>query len=224
MDAPRVKVVACATVVEELRPRLPEGVACQVLDFGLHIQPKLLKEVLQDAIDSSTDADVIILAYGLCSLAVIGLRSDKATLIVPRVDDCISIFLGSRRAYEAQARAQPGTYYLTKGWIEVADTPFDEFGRMVEKYGETRAKQLMSIYLKHYTRLALIDTGQYEMDHYREYARETAGRFGLRYEEIPGSTALIEKMVSGQWDEDFVRVPPGREISYADFLSPAGET
>lgn len=215
----RVKVIACATVVEELRPRLPAGVDCQTLDFGLHIQPTLLKEVLQEAIDATTNADVIVLAYGLCSLAVIGLHSERSTLVVPRVDDCISIFLGSRQAYKQQARSQPGTYYLTKGWIEVADTPFDEYERMVEKYGPARAKQLMEIYLRHYTRLALIDTGQYDLDRYRAYTKATAERFGLRYEEIQGSTALIEKMVDGPWDEEFVVVPPGRAITYSDFLS-----
>ncbi len=55
MDAPRVKVVACATVVEELRPRLPFGVGCQPLHFGPLTQPSLLKEVLQDAIHNTTD-------------------------------------------------------------------------------------------------------------------------------------------------------------------------
>ncbi len=54
MDAPRVKVVACATVVEELRPRLPFGVGCQPLYFGPLIQPSLLKEVLQDVIHKTT--------------------------------------------------------------------------------------------------------------------------------------------------------------------------
>ena len=32
-----------------------------------------------------------------------------------------------------QSRSQPSTYHLTKGWIEVAGTPFNEYERMVEK-------------------------------------------------------------------------------------------
>jgi len=54
---------------------------------------------------------------------------------VPRVDDCIAIFLGSRAAYADQCHQEPGTYYLTKGWIEVGDTPFAEHERLVERYG-----------------------------------------------------------------------------------------
>ena len=69
--------------------------------------------------------------------------------------------------------------------------------------------------LVNYKRLALINTGLYEMDRYREYARRVAERFGLRYEELEGSTALVQKMVNGPWDDDFVVVQPGEEIRYA---------
>ena len=166
------------------------------------------------------DAPTIILGYGFCSMAVMGLRANGCTLVVPRVDDCIAIFLGSGAAYKQQARAEPGTYYLTKGWIEVGDTPFTEYERLVEQYGEKKAKWLMSQILKHYTRLALIDTGQANLDHYRTYARDLAERFGLRFEEIPGSTALIRKLLFGPWDADgeFVVVPPGESIRYEHFF------
>ena len=65
----------------------------------------------------------IILGYGLCSRAVVGLRAEGCTLVVPRVDDCIAIFLGSGDAYRTQHCSEPGTYYLTKGWIEAGDAP-----------------------------------------------------------------------------------------------------
>ena len=88
---------------------------------------------------------------------------------------------------------------------------------MVERYGAEKAEWLMGRLLKDYTRLALINTGQYEMDRYREYSRFTAARFGLRYEEIPGSNALVVKMLHGPWDDDFVVAPPGHTITYLDF-------
>jgi hypothetical protein len=70
-------------------------------------------------------------------MAVIGLRANGCTLVVPRVDDCISIFLGSHGAYKQQAGAEPGTYYLTKGWIEVGDT----LQRIRAPGGQVRAGQ-----------------------------------------------------------------------------------
>ena len=131
--------------------------------------------------------------------------------------DCIAIFLGSSAAYKAQSSREPGTYYLTKGWIEVSDTPFEEYSRLVERYGQARANRIMNLMLKNYTRLAFIDTGQYDQERYREYARRTAAQFNLRYEVIPGSAALIQKMLNGPWDDDFVVVQPGRNNQLCPF-------
>ena len=214
----RTKVIACATVIEEVLPLLPAGMTYEVLDFGLHLQPESLRDTLQAAIDAArSEADTILLGYGLCSLAVVGLQANDCTLVVPRVDDCIAIFLGSRAAYTAQSSREPGTYYLTKGWIEVSDTPFEEHKRLVERYGRERADRMIKLMLKNYTRLAFIDTGHYDQARYRAYARRTAEQFGLRYEAIPGSNVLIHKLLFGPWDDDFVVARPGQTIRYTDF-------
>lgn len=218
MDADRTKVIACATVIEEMQPFMPPEMAYEVLDFGLHLTPNTLKSRLQEAIDASCGSfDAILLGYGLCSMALIGLQSRNCTLVTPRVDDCISIFLGSGKAYAEQVRQAPGTYYLTKGWIEVADSPFDEYERMVHKYGQARADRLMQAMLKNYTRLVYIDTGHSDNQTYIDYTKATAAKFNLRYEEMRGSNALVLKLLNGPWDEEMLVVGPGKTITYLDF-------
>lgn len=213
-------VIACGTVIEEMSPFLPEDVSSETLDFGLHLRPSELKKSLQEKIDqSSQHADVLLLGYGLCSMAVVGLRATTAHLVIPRVDDCIAIFLGSCKAYKEQSQKEPGTYYLTKGWIEVGDTPFQEYQRLAEKYGEARAMRMIQLMLKNYRRLGFINTGQYEIDRYRDYARKTAEQFNLRFEEIDGSPELVRKLVFGPWDDEFLVVEPGRTIQYTDFVN-----
>ncbi|MEW6401193.1 MAG: DUF1638 domain-containing protein [Chloroflexota bacterium] len=212
------RVIACATVIEEMLPLLPDEVASETLDFGLHLRPDELKKALQTRIDeASRHADVLLLGYGLCSMAVVGLHATTAHVVIPRVDDCIAIFLGSCSAYKEQAKKEPGTYYLTKGWIEVGDSPFSEFQRLVEKFGEAKAERMTRLMLKNYTRLGFINTGQYEIEHYRDYARKTADKFNLRFEEIDGSSALVKKMVFGPWDSEFLMVEPGQTVQYIDF-------
>ncbi len=74
MDNSRTLVMACATVVEEMLPHLPEGMAHQVFDFGLHVNPDKLRTTLQEAINAvDGQYDTIILGYGLCSQAIVGL-------------------------------------------------------------------------------------------------------------------------------------------------------
>jgi len=151
-------------------------------------------------------------------MAVVGLRATTAHIVLPRVDDCIAIFLGSCGAYKEQARKEPGTYYLTKGWIEAGDSPFSEYQRLVEKFGEAKAGRMIQLMLKNYRRLGFINTGQYEIERYREYAVKAAEMFHLRFEEINGSPALVRKMVFGPWDEEFLVLEPGKTIQYTDFV------
>jgi hypothetical protein len=218
LNPERTKIIACATVIEEMLPLIPAGMATEVLDFGLHLRPQGLKQTLQATIDANgADFDTLLLGYGLCSLAIVGLTARDCTVVIPRVDDCIAIFLGSRDAYTEQAKKEPGTYYLTKGWIEVSDTPFEEHKRLVEKYGQKQADRIMGLMLKNYKRLAYIDTGQQDQERYRQYAQKTAQKFNLRFEEIIGSDALVRKMLLGPWDDEILVAPPGHTIQYTDF-------
>jgi hypothetical protein len=226
---PRVKtkLLACAVVIEELRTKLPSDIECEILDFGLHRSPELLRAKLQETIDRSLGFDNIVLAFGLCGMAVVGLRSATARLIVPRADDCIAIFLGSREAYLKEQDDHPGSLFLSKGWIEgrIDDLSPDVavLQRLVSKYGEERALRMLKIYqarqpLRHYRRLAFITTsGEDDLDRYRDVARARAANLGLRYDEIQGSTAFMEKIASGSWDDAFVVAPPGSRIAFDDF-------
>jgi hypothetical protein len=218
LDGQRISLIACATVIEEMLPFLPPTLPYEVLDFGLHLHPGDLKSVLQEKIIlASQQADVLLLGYGLCSMAVVGLKATTATLVIPKVDDCIGIFLGSCQAYQDQSRQEPGTYYLTKGWIEVGDSPFDEFKRMAERYGEERALRMVKLLLRNYKRLAFINTGQYDIDRYLEHSHKLADQFNLRFEQIEGSPDLVKKMVFGPWDDQFVVVEPGQTVQYEYF-------
>jgi hypothetical protein len=84
IQATRTTVIACTTAIEEMLPLLPD-VDYRVLDFGQHVNPEALKRALQQAVDAwATSAEAILLGYGLCSQAVVGLRADDCTLVVPR--------------------------------------------------------------------------------------------------------------------------------------------
>jgi hypothetical protein len=228
------KIIACAVVAEELSSRLPAGIECETLDFGLHRSPELLKVKLQETIDKSDGYDNIVLAYGLCGMAVIGLHSDSATLVLPRADDCIAVFLGSRKAYIKRQNDFPGTLFLSKGWIEgrIDDTsPTQEiYLTLLGKYGEERAKRMLAIYvarqpLRHYRRMAFITTsGESDLDRYKEIARRRAADLGLAYEEISGTTIFMDKIAGGLWDREFVVAAPGHRISFDDFWQDASKT
>lgn len=218
-----VRIIACPAVLGELEDGAADGLPCETLDVGLHRSPDKLREALRVAVAANDEPGVtIVLGYGVCSKGVLGLRTEHAALVVPRVDDCIALLLGSNEAFAEQAHQVSGTYYLARGYIEACDTPFSEYERMAEKYGAERAERLSKLMLEHYTRLVLIDTGRYDLAPYREYAERFAEFFGLRLEEVPGTTRLVDMLVAGEWDDAFLVVPPGHEITLDDFHTAAG--
>ena len=84
----RTKIIACSLVIEELLPYLPSDMEWQALDAGLHLSAEVLRRSLQEAIDASAgSAEIILLGYGLCSQAVVGLQANGCTLVIPKVDD-----------------------------------------------------------------------------------------------------------------------------------------
>lgn len=219
-----MKIIACATVIEEMEPLFSSDVDFEVLDFGLHLTPENLKRSLQQSIDRAGKThDVVLLGYGLCSMAVVGLYANCCTLVIPKVDDCIAIFLGSHAAYRQQIAKEPGTYYLTKGWIEVSDTLLDEYQVIVEKYGQDRADRIMDQMLKNYKRLVYIDTGTDHQEKYQSYACSVAEKFDLDFEVVPGKQSLIKKMLFGPWDDEFVVIEPGQVVKYIDFKEVSNE-
>jgi hypothetical protein len=217
-EPPRcARIISCAVVAEELKKlgAAPEGM--KVLEFGLHVKPDDLREALRAEISGAPEGD-ILLGYGLCSGAVVGLSNPGGRLIVPRVDDCIALFLGSRREHFRRLREEPGTYFLTKGWIEAAGQPFDQYQELVEQYGEVRAERIVKAALRNYKRLVFIDTGLYQIDEYKSIAREGADRLGLQFEVIPGSGRLLKMLLADDWGSEFVVAGAGEELTMEMFL------
>jgi hypothetical protein len=105
-------------------------------DYGLHRVPDKLTWSIQAEIDSIKDPSLIMLGYGLCGNGLKDIKSREHTLLIPRTDDCIAILLGSYKKYMQEFDATPGTYYLTKGWLESGSNPLQEYQEILAKYGE----------------------------------------------------------------------------------------
>ena len=230
-----VVVIACRVLQDMLERWLPEGLAGQVtfMDYGLHRVPGKMTRTLQAAIDGVEAPSLVVLGYGLCGKGLDGLRAGQHTLLAPRTDDCIAILLGSHRAYMREFQAAPGTYYLTKGWLESGSNPLQEYEEYVPKYGAEKAMWIMDQQYQHYERLALVAHHQADLDKYRPLAQEVArfcARWGMRYEEILGSEDYAQNLVAAtvalskgqampdRLGNDFVVISPGGQIQQLVFM------
>ncbi len=223
-----VVVIACQVFQNLLERLLPPELAAEVtfMDYGLHVFPQKMAGTLQEAIDRLEQPSLVVLGYGLCGNGLKGIKAGRHTLLMPRTDDCIAILLGSREAYMREFQKTPGTYYLSKGWLESGSNPLKEYQSYVPKYGQEQALWLMDVQYQHYKRLVLVAHSQADLEKYRPEAEEVARfcqRWGMEYEEILGSDTFVRRLVEvaaalDQADENFLVVPPGGEIKQMDFI------
>lgn len=211
-------LIGCRAVLGEMADGATEGVECQKLDARLHLSPRLLGEALSAAVaEADKPGATIVLAFGMCSQAVLGLRTEHATLVVPKVDDCIAMFLGSNAAFEAESKKARGTYYVAGAYLDECDTIFSDHEALVEKRGPERADKMMRLLLEGYTRIVTIDMGRHDLNDLRTRVTGFAKRFGLEVESVQGTTRIVDALVADDWGDDFVVVPPGHELTLADF-------
>ncbi|MCG8618298.1 MAG: DUF1638 domain-containing protein, partial [Desulfobacterales bacterium] len=125
-------VIACAVLAVDMKTHARAAgmdLEYKFLEAGLHNNPKRLKEKLQKAIDEISDrgdGERIIIGYGVCGKGTIGVRSRGIPLVIPKVHDCIALFLGGDREYKQQFKQFPGTYYLSAGWCEENAEPMSQ--------------------------------------------------------------------------------------------------
>jgi hypothetical protein len=207
---------------------MPEDLADEItfMDYGLHRVPNKLTWALQDVIDQIPEPSLVVLGYGLCGNGLKGVKSKKHTLLIPRTDDCIAILLGSYHKYIEEFDKVPGTYYLTKGWLESGSNPLQEYQEYKEKYGEESATWIMDQQYQHYERLVLVAHSEEDLVKYRPQAQEVAEyckRWGMRYEEILGTDVYVRRLIQvstalERAGDDILIIPPGGEIKQEEFM------
>ncbi|WP_195282933.1 DUF1638 domain-containing protein [Harryflintia acetispora] len=229
----RLAVIACQVYSRELSFALSQSPCpCTVtwLPQGLHNTPDQLRRRLQEQIGlleaqqkERERFDAIVLTYGLCGGGVCGLVSSTLPLAVPRCDDCIGVLLGAKKRYRAYFDSREGIYWYSPGWIDFGDVPCEEYyQRRYEHYralyGEDNAAYLVECedgWMSRYQNALFLQPdipGDWER--YRIFACQAAERFGWNYEAVPGSSRLLELLLSGRWPEDEVFVcPPGQKIA-----------
>ena len=213
-------VIACNIKKDELLRFQINGISFVFLEQSLHRTPQKMKPIIQDEIDKAAkeDWDYVILSYGLCSNGILGVKANHHPIVIPRVHDCIALFLGSWKKYMEEHKKEPGTYYLTKGWIDEGKSPIGIYREYCQRYDKETAEWVIKEELKNYTRIALVDIGVGLSETHREHAKENARFLHLRYEEIKGSLAFFEKMLRGWWSEDFIILKPCQEVTQELFL------
>ena len=238
----RLKFIGCEIIYREacaLAASGPHRVDVEFLLKGLHDLPRAdMIAKIQSVVDAATPDsgyEAVLLGYARCNDGLVGLKARQIPLIIPRAHDCITFFFESRAAYQAYFDQHPGTYYMTTGWTERNQFGEDGYARpaygmegvmaklgltepydvMVAKYGKENADFIIESlggWQKSYCRSLYLEMGVCDEQPFIDLARERAAQQNWEFEVRKGEWSLLRKLFYGEWDQDFVIVPPGGTI------------
>lgn len=236
------KFIGCEILYREtcrLAAQSPHRVDVEFLRKGLHdLETTDMVAKIQsaiDATDSSAGYEAILLGYARCNDGLVGIAAGDLPLVLPRAHDCITLFFGSRQAYQDYFDQHPGTYYMTTGWAErnnfeagdYTRPAYDQQGvmaklglhesyeQLVARHGKDNADYIVATlgdWTQNYTDLLYLEMGVCDESPFVDRAKELAREHGWAFERRKGSWSLIERLFSGQWDDDFLIVQPGQRI------------
>ena len=231
-----LKLIACNVFMREACwciARSPHPIDVEFFELGEHAQPKRLNEALQAKIDETERAGksyaAILLLYGLCGNASVGLQARRTRLVLPRAHDCCTILLGSKDRFREHFQDNPSRPFSSVGYLERGQYFLrtedgqsqvrhgDQYAALVEQYGEDNARYIWdSMYPPgqepQNNQVVFIELPETAALGRGAQFREQAEREGKQCLHLEGSLTLIRRLLDGDWDPaDFLIVEPGQQ-------------
>ena len=187
------------------------------LDRALHSQPQNMRQSLLDVLNTLPESiTTVLIAMGYCggSLASICARQQ---LVIPNLDDCITMLLTKTDAQEGNLKQRGHMYFRDSecGGVNVQRM----LDNLRQEYGMERGTGIFGMWFADYTHADIIDTGVFDCyeESYVESIQKQADLIRCELGYVEGSNRILEKLVSGQWDEQFLIVPPGTVLTKSAF-------
>lgn len=226
------RLVACDVLTREAChciARSPHAIDPVFTEKGEHDQPNAMRTHLQTIIDEAQEKeyDAILLAYGLCGNATVGLQARKQPLVIPRAHDCTTLFLGSKAMFTEHFGKNPSQTWASIGYSERGDKVIADdstrqhlgleqsLDELIELYGEENAQYMLDMLRTEHGSddVVFIDVPETRIESVHDRIRSIAEAEGKPVREVTGSIRLIDQLLAGDWPEDdFLVVPPGHRI------------
>lgn len=208
-------IYSCITLQKELEKTIEKiGFEGKVnyLNVVLHSDPKKMHETLQGIIDKNTEAEEIIICVSGCGKATCDLQATTCSLAVPRTMDCIDVLLTG-----SGIKRPDGAIFITKSWMNFMKNSSIDYTKLVKERGRAEAEAFLKQLYKGFTDFYIIDTGTYDLQEVEEYIMPMVKLLEGTLTRLPGPYKVLEKLVSGDYDESVIVVPKGASLNIHEF-------
>jgi len=205
-------ILSCTSLkdyVELAQKKLNTAYPVIYLSRIYHRDPEEMREHVISALEGlDPEVETVLVSMGFC-----GGSWDKVKVpcrvVIPRVDDCISLLLQTTDEPVSNLKKQDHLYVKDKD-------PFKEnfksiFDHLTKDIDEETKKRYHEDWMRYYREIDIIETeiNDSRRPEYAAAVKADADWLLAEMAYVPGGTHLLEKLISGNWDEQFMVFEPG---------------
>ena len=210
-------LIGCKIIQKELEEAIQKTNAVLDtfwLDEDYHNHPEKLHAELQRTIDELSDYNEILLSFGLCGNALIGITATHCDVYYPRIDDCICGFLSNHRSLN---KLRKDSVFVNRGWLTTKNSFTNEFKHASARYGDERAETIYKKLYANYKNIVYMKTEQNIPTDLMDKAQDMATRLDLSLKIETADYEVYMKLLSEQDHPLIQKLPKGSTITYKVF-------
>ena len=213
-------ILSCSSLlphVEAAQTKMHTRFPVVNLDRRLHAEPKRMRSSILETLEAlPPSCETVLAAMGYCGGSWNHIPLSRR-VVIPKVDDCITLLLHTDDTPHGNLKEAGHMYFRD------CDTGAYSIESMKEEicrtYGMEFGTSIFGSWFQNYTNADIIDTGVYDCysEEYVTEAQKNADLIRCSLGYVEGSNRILEKLVSGQWDAQFIVLESGQEMTEQDF-------
>ena len=213
-------ILSCSSLllhVEAAQTKMHTRFPVVNLDRRLHAEPKRMRSSILETLEAlPPSCETVLAAMGYCGGSWNHIPLSRR-VVIPKVDDCITLLLHTDDTPHGNLKEAGHMYFRD------CDTGAYSIEGMKEEicrtYGMEFGTSIFGSWFQNYTNADIIDTGVYDCysEEYVTEAQKNADLIRCSLGYVEGSNRILEKLVSGQWDEQFAVLESGQDMTEQDF-------
>ena len=217
-------ILSCSSLkdyVEETQRKLGTDIPVIYLNKLYHRDPNEMREhILAKLADLPEGTDTVLVSMGYCGGSWEGVAKNSCRIVLPRIDDCVSLVMQLTDEPISDLK-KPGHFY-----VRDKDPSHESIKRIFEHMaaGQNLDPETTEKYHRHwqdmYEEIDIIDTpiNNARSQEYYDKVKIDADWLDARLEYVMGGTHLLEKLIRGEWDDQFLVIEPGDHVTRSEML------
>lgn len=225
MDRENTLILCCASLryhLDAAQQKMGADYPVRELDWACHKEPALLRETLLQTMAALPPHITTVLSC-VCDCGGVweGIKLPCRT-VLPRMDDCVTMLLQTDDTLHPDVKQEGHIYFRDGDRGEHSVAAFKD--EICRRYGMEIGTSIFGGFMQGYTHADMVDTGVYDCydEAFVAEMQQCADLIRCDLDYVTGSNRVLENLVSGHWETQFLVCETGHVITERDFF-PEGQ-